>query len=69
MIEVNCPYCGKEFLLRPDEMQKLIVGHKCTITCERCEKDYELKFDAHSLFESKIGYPNGIKNQMKGIRK
>lgn len=43
MIIVNCPNCGKEHILYPDEIEDLIKGGKTVITDCPCEKLYTVE--------------------------
>lgn len=43
MIIVNCPRCGKEYVLKPDEIDKLIRAGKTVITDCSCGNLYTVE--------------------------
>ncbi len=50
MIIVNCPHCGKEHILYPDELENLIRGRKVVITDCSCGKLYTIEQGSDRLF-------------------
>lgn len=43
MITVTCPYCGKERILYPDEVEILLRSGKVVITDCSCERLYTVE--------------------------
>lgn len=43
MIIVNCPHCGKEHIINPNEEENLIRGGKAVVTDCDCGKLYTIE--------------------------
>lgn len=50
MIIVNCPHCGKEYILKPEEIDILIKTGKVVITDCICERLYTVEQDDDCYF-------------------
>lgn len=40
MIIIDRPYCGKEFVLGPDEIKKIIRHGEIILCCSACKRKY-----------------------------